>query len=325
MPSTVEVKRFEDAEGEWEEILPSCFTNTVFVTPWWQKTWYLHFGGNADLHILTPREEGETLGIAPLMLRDGVLTFVGDTDLCDYADFLVPAANAEVFYPTLFDSIRDMDWHTIDLRSIPEDSPTLSHLPRIASSAGYECAILKEGTAPVASLPQTWDEYVAALPKKHRHELRRKLRRLGEAGTARQYVCDDPETVGRCMQDFFRLHRASSEEKAEFMTLERERFFSDIAVVLSARDQFKLAFLELEGIRVASCISFDYLDSDLLYNSGYDPTYSKLSVGLINKALAVKEAIEEGKRYFDFLRGTERYKYDLGAEDRAVFTLILRR
>ena len=63
----------------------------------------------------------------------------------------------------------------------------------------------------------------------------------------------------------------------------------------------------------------------MLYNSGYDPRYSRLSVGLVSKALAIKEAIEAGKRSFNFLRGTERYKYHLGAKDFAVYQLTVRR
>ena len=109
------------------------------------------------------------------------------------------------------------------------------------------------------------------------------------------------------------------------MTAERERFFVDAAVELASRGQLKLSFLALDGVQVASCMSFDYGDSYLLYNSGYDPAFSHLSVGILNKALSIKEAIGAGKHFFDFLRGTERYKYNLGAEDRAVYRLTVRR
>ena len=48
-------------------------------------------------------------------------------------------------------------------------------------------------------------------------------------------------------------------------------------------------------------------------------------MGLVNKALVIREAIEAGKSHFDFLRGAERYKYDLGAEDREVYQLVVQR
>ncbi len=116
------------------------------------------------------------------------------------------------------------------------------------------------------------------------------------------------------MDDFFPLMRASSHDKDDFLTPEREDFFKKLALELAPRGQFKLYFLEVDGVRVASCICFDYAGTYLLYNSGYDPEFSTLSVGLLNKALCLKEAIEEGRECFDFLRGNERYKYDLGGK-----------
>ena len=49
MPFTVQVNDFESIEAEWEEILPRTKANTIFVTPWWQKVWWRHFGDKAEL------------------------------------------------------------------------------------------------------------------------------------------------------------------------------------------------------------------------------------------------------------------------------------
>ena len=43
--------------------------------------------------------------------------------------------------------------------------------------------------------------------------------------------------------------------------------------------------------------------------AGYDPAHSYFSVGVLLAALGVQEAIATGKRRFDFLRGSEPYKY----------------
>ena len=321
MGLTVQEETFESIWSDWERILPSCSTNTVFVTPWWQKIWWDNFCADNELSILSVREGEAVIGIASLMLSDGKLTFTGDKALFDYFDFLVPTHNEARFYEPLFDHIMDMDWQSIDLPSLPQDSPTLDYMPRLARERGLEVKVEQEETTPVAYLPDSWDEYLAGLRKKDRHELRRKLRRLEAADSPRQYSCYSPE----CMQDFFRLLRASREDKKEFLTPEREKFFTDIAQELSSRNQFKLYFLEVNGERVAGCICFDYDESYLLYNSGYDPSYSQLSVGLLNKALSLQTAIEEGRRSFNFLKGNERYKYNLGGKDEAVYHLTARR
>jgi len=40
-----------------------------------------------------------------------------------------------------------------------------------------------------------------------------------------------------------------------------------------------------------------------------------LSVGLLSKALCIKESIREGKRRYDFLKGDESYKHQLGGRE----------
>ncbi len=60
---------------------------------------------------------------------------------------------------------------------------------------------------------------------------------------------------------------------------------------------------------------FDYNNTVFLYNNGYDPQYSFLSVGLISKALCIKASIERGRGKFDFLKGAEEYKYRLGGKE----------
>ena len=325
MPGSVQVEDFEGIQHEWEKILPSCSTNTVFVTPWWQRVWWQHFGEGADLLILSVRENDEVLGIAPLALGEGVISFLGDTDLFDYHDFLVPKGNESRFYGILWDHLIKLDWHALDLRSLPQGSPSLCYLPTLAKKEGVAVEVVEEDKAPVSPLPLTWDDYLAGLNKKHRHELRRKLRRLESAHDANQHLCVDPGDITQCMQDFFRLHRASRADKRAFLTPERERFFLDVALELAPRGQFKIYFLEIGDVRVASSICLDYAGSYLLYNSGYDPNYSALSVGLLNKALCIRAAIEERRHSFEFLRGDERYKYHLGGKDQVIYQLTARR
>ena len=312
-------------QEEWSDLLRSSSTNTIFVTPWWQRIWWRQFGGDWNLHIASVRDGGTTLGVAPMMTRNGLVRFVGETDLFDCLDFVAPEAHAHRFHSVLWDHLSTLDWHTLDLRSIPEASPTLNVLPEIAEGTGCSIEVSEEDKVPVAILPSTWEEYLSGLTKKHRHELRRKIRRLDRGGSVNQYACINAQDLSSCMSEFFRLYRLSGRDKAEFLTPERERFFSDIAIELAGRDQFRLYFLDLDGAPVASCICFDYDGSYLLYNSGYDPDYSGLSVGLLNNAWCIKDAIEGGRRSFEFLRGTERYKYELGGQNRSLYRMIVRR
>ena len=327
MTINVHKENFESIAEEWECILPHTDANTIFITPWWQQLWWRRYGGSdeATLEILSIRNGDTLLGVAPLMVRGDTLSFLGDTDLFDYHDFLVREGCEDDFYTALWRHIKTMDWRTMELKSLRESSETLQRFPAFAETSGWSSDISEEDVSPYTNLQPSWEEYVAGLRKKDRHELRRKLRRLNNGNHATQYAFHDSDDIAAAMPEFFRLMRTSRPDKDDFLTSDREQFFTELAQELAARSQFKLFFLELNDVRVASCICFDYNGSYLLYNSGYDPEYSDLSVGLLNKALCIQDAIETGKKSFDFLRGNERYKYNLGGTNQTIHELVIRR
>ncbi len=318
-PFTVVSESFEAVHQAWLQILPSSATNTIFVTPQWQQLWWRHFGGERDLEILSIRDTaGALMAIAPLRLGGRKMALVGNTDVCDYSDFIVSEANAPQALPVLLSYLSSDCWDRLVLHSLPADSPTLALMPELARERGWSVVATQENVCPRAELPVDWDTYLGTLNKKDRHELRRKFRRLEAAGDVRYYRSADSD---RDMEDFIRLHTASREDKAVFMTPKMEAFFRE-AVRLPYTG---LYFLEVDGVRAASIICFDYNESRLLYNSGYDPRFSSLSAGLLLKAWALREAIERGMKCFDFLRGDEPYKYDLGGTDYPIYQLVVGR
>jgi CelD/BcsL family acetyltransferase involved in cellulose biosynthesis len=164
-------------------------------------------------------------------------------------------------------------------------------------------------------LPHTWEEYLAILNGKQRHEVRRKLRRLGERGRINYRVIEDSKDVQDAMDLFLKFFRESKEDKGMFMTANRESFFRSLAWTMARVGLLKIGFLEIDEKPVSATMCFDYNDTVYLYNSGYYAQYSKLSVGLISKILCIKDSIERGRKKFDFLKGAEKYKYHLGGKE----------
>ena len=87
-----------DIEVIWEQVLVDCPTDSIFITPWWQGTWWRRFGTNERISIELVHSDGNLLGISPLMTRGGVMTFVGDPNVYDYMDFPVMSGKEEQFF-----------------------------------------------------------------------------------------------------------------------------------------------------------------------------------------------------------------------------------
>ena len=153
------------------------------------------------------------------------------------------------------------------------------------------------------------------LSQKQRHEVRRKLRRIREAGEVNYRIIEDTRDAPDAIDIFLKLFRKGKVEKAFFMNTERESFFRSMAKAMAQAKLLRLGILELKALPIAAVMCFDYNNTVYLYNSSYDPQYGSLSVGVISKVLSIKESIERGRRTFDFLKGAEDYKYRLGGKE----------
>ncbi|MDE2969782.1 MAG: GNAT family N-acetyltransferase, partial [Chloroflexota bacterium] len=215
------------------------------------------------------------------------------------------------------------EWRCLYFPSLPQSSPTLRHLPLLAEQQGWSCDVEQEDVSPTLDLPADWEAYLAGLRKKDRHELRRKFRRLENAGGVEIRCYTEADEVEDRLDAFFALMRMGREDKHRFLTPEREAFFREMAVALAGVNVARLWFMEKDGALVSSCLCFDYCGRRLLYNSGFDPAFADLSVGLLLKATTIRDAIERGLDSFEFLRGDEHYKYHLGGVDQAVYRMTV--
>ena len=59
------------------------------------------------------------------------------------------------------------------------------------------------------------------------------------------------------------------------------------------------------------------------YNSGFDPDWSKQSVGTVVMGIAIREAIHEEAKVFDMLEGGETYKRKFADKSRPAATFVL--
>lgn len=312
-------------DSRLEELISRQAERLTFTHPSWLRTWLAEFGANYEPIVLTCGD-GNLAGFAPLMRSDDRLTFIGDASICDFMDVTVDPANADAAYDDLWRQLHDQDWTQIELWGLMATSPTRERLKAYAATNGYALEETPEAVSPRLDLPATWDDYLAALGKKDRHELRRKIRRLYDSGASVDFdVLSSQEDVVAAMDDFLTLHTQSRQDKTDFMTSDMESFFRRMASALAAEGLIRLFMLRINGKPAATVLCFDAGSHLYMYNSGYDPEFSGLSVGLVSKALVLQWAIENGMKGLDFLRGDEPYKYDLGAVDQQIYTLRLSR
>ncbi len=318
---------FEQLSAEWDTLAGNGITDTPFQTVAYQKGWFDHLG-EGELHTVAVYDDTALIGIGCFNLRGDTLVFNASKEETDYLDIIASAEHASVVWDAIFDclcSSQAMSWNSIDLYNIPAESPSRELVANIADSRGFSFAEEVAEVCPIIPLPETFDDYLAGIDKKQRHEIRRKMRRATGAEAEVRIVNQDDDLEVE-VNAFLELLQKSTPDKRAWLNQPRTDAFQAIARAALDAGTLQLMFIEVGEQRAAGLFNFDYKGRTWVYNSGLDPdVFGRLSLGVTLSSKAIEKAIELGNSSFDFLRGDEQYKYRFGAKDTEIFRLTVTR
>jgi CelD/BcsL family acetyltransferase involved in cellulose biosynthesis len=313
------------ASRDWARLVEADPEATFFHTSRWLKLYWEEFGNGPPLigHVA---EGGGPLAAAAFELAGDRLTWLGGFDVTDYMGPAgLPDARTGAAKEILASLCARADWRDADLAGLPEDGGWVDALTEAAGAVGLTAEVSVDGVAPRLRLPHSFEAYLAGLPPKRRHEIRRKARRLVDRYPDAHLVDVTPETLPQAMDRFVELHRSSPGEKGKFLLPRMELFFRRFSEELLRDGTMRMSFLETAGKGIAGAVGFRWRDGFLLYNSAFDRAYAAVAPGMVLVAEMIRTAIDEGCRLFDMLKGDLSYKYRFGARPRRVMRLRLTR
>ncbi len=322
---------FDILADEWQDLMKRAVTAPIFMSVDYQKIWWQHLG-QGQLCILTIRDEASQrlVGLAPLFVDNQEMRFVGCVDVSDYLDFLVDRSYCAEVYGAITNFIASdlqMDWQSAYFCSLAHHSFTPEIMVELAQAKAWTAKAEVEEVCPVITLADSWENYLAGVDKKQRHEIRRKLRRAENSAETRWYIIDNAAGLtDEVIDTFIDLHQKSTPDKEDFWEADMENFFRTLIKRVAEQGWLKLYFVEIDGKIASTLLCFDYQNEILVYNSGFDPNqFGHLSPGNIIVSYSIQHAIELGRTRYDFLRGDEVYKFRFGAVAEPVFRVLVER
>jgi len=287
--------------------------------------------------ILRPAEHGSDTRVVPM---DAKAIFFGASYHADYATFLcaqddlaaVAAAVADSFTQPPDAEHGSQPWDVVDLRRLRVADPVLPALETALAAADptWDVTREQEDVCPVITAPSAdWDEYLATLDKKDRHEIRRKIRRAAVVGDLAIQIS---KPTAEAIDMFIELHTRRFGEGGLFPTGaggDRSRAFVHRLAELERESpdggQLHIGVVHCGSRLVWAMLAFDDGETCYLYNAGMDPEARDASPGITGTAMYLQDRLAAGRRRFDFLRGDEPYKYEWGAVDEPIERLLVLR
>jgi CelD/BcsL family acetyltransferase involved in cellulose biosynthesis len=293
----------------------------------WLATWWKHYAAaDWQLHVLAvygdvdgDGNNHQLLGIAPwyldrTLVNGNVVRWLGSGEACtDHLSLVCRPEHRERVAEAVADVLTtEFDhWDRLDLNAVDADDASIAKL--VAALEVRGCLVSRYAADGCWSLdlPPSWEDYLAAISKSHRKQLRQLERRVLETGRAEWHPATstaDLETAWPVLVDLHQQRRRSLNEPGCFASRTFHDFHREVAGRLLDRGQLRLSWLELDGIPAAAEYHLAGGRATYAYQGGVDPRRLDEEPGRLSTILCLRRAIQEGHTQFDFLRGDEPYK-----------------
>lgn len=317
-----------DLLARWDDLSRAAPGGNAFVSPHWQRcVWELGYP-SARPRCITVHHGQSLLAVLPLALKpDGALETLG-APVSDYLDPLMSGDAQEECWRIIL-SLLQKSWdrriHSLCLHNVREAAPSRTLLPGLALRGGFAFEEQMVEHAPCLRLPGAWDDFLATLDAHERKETRRKMNKAETKGMAQLVRCAEEQEVPAAIETCLRLMEAAPGEKGEAVKKTLRPLLELAAPEMIRRGRLDLLTLIVDGGPAACLLQFPSPTGPMLYNCGFDAGKKEWSPGVVAVAMAIRQAIASGASEYDMLRGREPYKYKLGATDRALYKITLRK
>ncbi len=321
-----DISRLIEIKDKWLNLEDRLDYRTPFQSPDWLLTWWRHFG-NGDLRVFVFRNPNkEIVGILPAFLHEWQakrqLTLIGS----GISDFLEPALMPDVAQEAarcLADYLyRDPEWEVCNWQDLSADTVltqcTVGRVLKVSLLSDIPCAEIR--------IDGGFSEFWAERPSGLRRNVRRYREKAEQVG--RIETCVIESSNEECLEALIRLHSARWREAGEPGMIAANRsaaFLRDVVERFEQRAMLLFFSLRFRNEVAAVILTFPYRGTLYAYLSAFDPAYAAFGFGRTLLHDALKYAVSNGYRAWNFLRGNEPYKVEWGAREIPKSRLIIQR
>lgn len=326
----------------WDALAQTDPRDGLFRTPGWCLSWMEHIRPEARPFVVAVRgQDGALVGLAPLCklkYRDHGLSLSAISSAGrevvsgDYLDYLsLPSARDQV-YPAILNFLWEQrsEWELLVVGEVADGGDLHCAVQAFSEREDLPLRTQEDRTCPYIELPRSFEDYLGGLSQQLRWKIRRDTRDILEKSGAQIEVFTDPAVVRENLPILAALHTAHWQRINQPGNMGRPgflAFLNQFCADPGAGAQPRLYILKHEQKPAAAVIMFWFGETASFYQSGWDPDSPlvRRSPGIVLLTQTIKDAIDHGFRYYDFLRGDEAYKGRLTKSSRRTVSLLVAR
>ena len=307
----------------------------------WLQQYWRHYGEGKKLRVLIVKSAGRNVGILPLCVvrrkhRLGTLREL-TYPIDNWGTYFGPLGKSRT--ATLAAGLRhvaqtDRDWDTINLGWTSGNAGDHLRTEVAMQQVGFTPKReLQHHTSSIDFTPfADWNDYLAAIPKKQRHEFRRHERRVSKHGQV-EFIRHRPDSqragdgdprwdlYDECEHIARNSWQAQSSDGNTLCNREHVGFFRDTHAAAARLGMLDMAVLRLDGQPVAFMYAYQHQGRVAGLRMGYDANTPIGGVGNVLLGRFIADSIEQGDQHLDLGPGHEEYKPRVRTSTDAIYQL----
>jgi CelD/BcsL family acetyltransferase involved in cellulose biosynthesis len=308
-----------ELRDEWNNLHAESNIEHPFLTFEWISCLCQSFYKNAELFILTAREGGQMVGIAPLMKTKikhrGVwfkaITFIDSENNTNRAGFILGENKKEVL-AAMMKYLRKSDFYddAYLFRYITKDSEDEKLFSEVLNENQKDHIIIPCLISPFIKTEQGWESYFKERSKKFRDHFKNVNNRFMRE-TNYEVIKYTNQDIDKAMGELLSVSKMTWQYENGVAIASKEEnidFFSSFAKAAAERGWLNLWVLRKNNKPIAFMYALNYKGNMFAIKIGFDKEYSKDSPGDFLSGVVVKSCFEQGIAEFEWLGGTNPYK-----------------
>jgi CelD/BcsL family acetyltransferase involved in cellulose biosynthesis len=305
----------QDLAAGWDALAVAC--RRPYCAPGWMLAWWHHLGSIHDeLRIVAVFDGNDLVGVGPFFVdvtaRGAIRWRLLASETSTRVEPLALPRIEHLVAPVMVEAVA-RGTPAPDLVTF-EGTVGTSLWPRWFRAHWPEmrrplCQVERATTAPTLTFAAlTFEEWFASRSRNFR-EMRRKRRRLEDAGAVFK-VARTPEEVRAAVPAFARLHETRWSARGGSAVLDEgvEAMVGDAGAAMARDSRLRLWTIEVEGRTIATEIFVAAGGEVSHWLGGFDEDWARFGPSLLLILAAIEQAWELGDRRFDLGAGSQDYK-----------------
>lgn len=351
--TNLSVQRIDDPSrlraiaAEWRSLVERSNIPELVQHPEWMLPWWDVFGSTDKRAIRSVAfyDAGKLVGLAPLLMRPWHyrprIPFrrlemlasgedEADESCSDYLGIIAEKGREGEIARAFADALVAGEagaWDELVLPAMNGDNPLCALLKEELERHGNHVVLEEKNASPYATLPKTWDEYLASLKGQKRSQLKKALKALEAwaGGAPIIHRVRTKEEIPEAAKILEKLHRERWQGEGVYRSAKYRAFQDAVLPRMLDIGALELGWMSVPnqpGVPIAAFYNLRFDGRVLHYQSGRKMDLpDELRAGVTMHALLIKMAIEDGMREYDFLAGVSQYKMALATGQRPLLTL----